>query len=139
MAEHQSSAASPPLPPRPRTRPSTSPSAPPSGHWPSDTGFPVHLPGPPPTAPPADQVMNASYDPRTYGAMPGSLPISTDPATTHTAGPSVQSDTSRWGVRYNQDPAYDLLQRPKPPLPVGTSFIFREASWALPTDMQLPF
>ncbi|SLM33440.1 hypothetical protein LPUS_01931 [Lasallia pustulata] len=119
-AEVQPRAANPPLPPRPQPTPSPGPSAPSRGHWPSgpaETGYPGHVSGPPPSAPPADQAMIPSYDPKTYGAMPGSVQPPSGPPTAHIAAPGVQSATSRWGVKYNQGQTYGVLQEPKPPLP----------------------
>ncbi|GAD96950.1 hypothetical protein NFIA_025380 [Paecilomyces variotii No. 5] len=67
-----------------------------------------NLPGPPPPPPPPPPAP-ASYNPSTYGPMPGAVPIPNAAARLSPALGAV--DTSKWGVRYNQQ------HHQPPPLP----------------------
>ncbi|KAJ9375248.1 hypothetical protein DTO282E5_232 [Paecilomyces variotii] len=67
-----------------------------------------NLPGPPPPPPPPPPAP-ASYNPSTYGPMPGAMPVPNAAARLSPALAAV--DTSKWGVRYDQQ------QHQPPPLP----------------------
>ncbi|KAL1855542.1 hypothetical protein Plec18167_004113 [Paecilomyces lecythidis] len=89
----------------------------PSGHHNSPSKKPAHsshtpptwnLPGPPPPPPPPPPGP-PSYNPSTYGPMPGAVPV---PNAAVRLSPALGAvDTSKWGVRYNQQ------HHQPPPLP----------------------
>lgn len=102
-------------------------SAPPLSQWaPYQNGLPQQqtriFPGPPSTAPPAHPVAQSSYNPNTYGPMPGARLSPINP-TWNQSSPSVASpDTSKWGVHYQQVQAKLSQTQLKPPLPVSTLY-----------------
>ena len=69
--------------------------------------------------------------------MPGSRPPPTGPPLKQSVVPSVQSDTLRWGVKYNQDHTYGGDQGLKPPLPVRSPLFWDHNLLTAPTDMSL--
>ena len=60
-----------------------------------------------------------SYNSQSYGPMPGIQTASRGQA-------RMQPDTSKWGVKYKHEHAYNHEVKSKPPLPV--SFIFNGTS-----------
>src|SRR5437667_398625 len=85
---------------------------------------------PPPPLPPPSQPGTSVYNPNTYGPMPGSgHPTSVESHIPPAAGfPPGGVDTSRWGVRYNQQQQHQThhqhqaslhgTQSSPPPMPV---------------------
>lgn len=71
--------------------------------------------------PPPNYAPTSSYDPHTYGPMPGVQ----HPSVAQSPYRGSLADTSMWGVRYNQNGAI-LGQAPKPPLPVRFSRIHED-------------
>ncbi|KAL9603381.1 MAG: hypothetical protein Q9219_001243 [cf. Caloplaca sp. 3 TL-2023] len=107
----------PKLPPRP---PPNSSSAPPISQWSSHQNVPSQqskLPGPPPTAPPPHSVAQSTYNPNTYGPMPGARLSPINATWNQSAHSLASTDTSRWGVNYNHLNAHHAPPELKPPLP----------------------
>ncbi|KAI4119780.1 MAG: hypothetical protein LQ345_000339 [Seirophora villosa] len=103
----------PTLPPRPTPNP---PSAPLPSH---QDGLPQQSrpPAPPPTAAPTHPVAQSSYNPKTYGAMPGPRLSPFNPTWNHSSSSIVRADTSKWGVNYNHIDDPKPQSELKPPLP----------------------
>ena len=78
-----------------------------------------HQPGPPPSAPAPNNVPASSYNPNTYGLMPGGQQPPRSGWSANSS-PGFPPDTRSWGVHYNRqhDHGYREDQSPKPPLPV---------------------
>ncbi|KAI4152797.1 MAG: hypothetical protein LQ341_000632 [Variospora aurantia] len=103
----------PTLPPRPTPNP-------PSAPIPSQRdGFPQQsrLPGPPPIAAQTHPVAQSSYNPNTYGLMPGARLSPVNPTRNHTSYPGVNDDPSRWSVNHNHVADPKPKSELKPPLP----------------------
>ena len=77
-----------------------------------------HSPGPPPSAPPANQSANASQ--KFDGCSPVPITRHSHNNPTWDSGPS---DTSTWSVKYNQKTAKGSETASKPPLPVSSHFL----------------
>lgn len=107
---NNASATSPSLQSPPRSTPSFP--------QPSNPSIPWQLPGTPPSAPPLSQVIFASYNPSTYGPMPGARQSPVNLGFYQGDAPLSTYDTSRGGVNYNNPGTSGGAQGPKPPLPV---------------------
>lgn len=108
----------PMLPPRPPLNPA---SAPPTSQWSSHQEVPSQqsrLPGPPPIAPSAHPVAQSSYNPNTYGSMPGAKLSPINATWNQSSHSIVNADTSKWGVNYNHVSTQQPRSELKPPLPV---------------------
>ncbi|KAL8836555.1 MAG: hypothetical protein Q9170_002875 [Blastenia crenularia] len=107
----------PTLPPRPPQNPA---SAPPISQWSSHQNASLQqgrLPGPPPTAPPAHPVAQSSYNPNTYGPMPGARLSPINPTWNQSSHTIANVDTSKWGVASNHPSPQHSQPELKPPLP----------------------
>ncbi|KAL8737474.1 MAG: hypothetical protein Q9181_001634 [Wetmoreana brouardii] len=107
----------PALPPR---LPPSAASAPPISQWSPQYNGPaqhIKLPGPPPTAPPAHPVVQSSYNPNTYGPMPGARHSPLNTSWNQSSHSVAQVDTSTWGVNYHHNNAQQSQSGLKPPLP----------------------
>ncbi|KAL8655838.1 MAG: hypothetical protein Q9210_000640 [Variospora velana] len=106
----------PTLPPRPTPNP---PSAPiPSQR--DRLSQQSRLPGPPPIAAPNHPVAQSSYNPNTYGPMPGGRLSPANPTWNHSSYSGVNDDISKWGVKYNHVDDPKPQSELKPPLPPRT-------------------
>ena len=75
--------------------------------------------GPPPSAPAPNNVPVSSYNPNTYGLMPGAHQPPRSGWSANSS-PGLPPDTRVWGVHYNRQHDHGSEQDlgPKPPLPV---------------------
>ena len=76
------------------------------------------LPGPPSSSPSGTQLVNASYNPQSYGPMPGAQASPKGKIRTQGPDGGVHMDTSRWGVKFNHGRSESQNIETKPPLPV---------------------
>lgn len=107
------------------------PSSNPSLPLPSNPSPPWQLPGPPPSAPPLSQIIFASYDPSTYGPMPGARQSPVNLGFYQGSVSLNMPDTSREDVNYDHLGTSGGAQASKPPLPVRHYFYFLCSSKAL--------
>ncbi|MCJ1397099.1 hypothetical protein MMC11_000291 [Xylographa trunciseda] len=111
-----SSESLPSLPPRPLASPS-------SARWDQDssqmldTGQQRYSPGTSLSTPFAGKSQVASYNPQHYGSIRGGPNSPLGPARASNANAGTNSDTSKWGIKYNHGYSRSQDQRPKPSLP----------------------
>lgn len=77
-----------------------------------------HSPGPPPSAPTEYQLANVPHTSQGYPTMPVTSHSHVNPT-----WDSSPTDTSAWGVKYNQRAVQGSEPASKPPLPVGPTFL----------------
>ncbi|KAL9588982.1 MAG: hypothetical protein Q9203_002212 [Teloschistes exilis] len=109
----------PPAPALPPRLPPNAASAAPISQWsPSYHTSPQQskIPGSPPTAPP-HPVAQSSYNPNTYGLMPGARHSPINTTWNQSSQSLAQVDTSAWGVKHNHGVTDQSQPSLKPPLP----------------------